>query len=127
MKNFLALLLFQTLCCCTKHLHTCSWQYKSKRMVSGCKAWLVCGGPFSIPGDGEWVMNNRNITVKNYSRLMDFLIPLIFWPRAAMGANGERCGYEIYHLITRHHDGFSMWDSKSSTFNIMNSGFIRKT
>ena len=35
-------------------------------------------GPFSIPGDGEWVMNNRNITVKNYTRLMDFFNPIDF-------------------------------------------------
>src|ERR1044071_1676914 len=35
-------------------------------------------GPFSIPGEGEWVMNNRNITVKNYTRLMDFFNPIDF-------------------------------------------------
>ena len=29
-------------------------------------------GPFSIPGDGEWVMNNKNIPYKNYKRLMNF-------------------------------------------------------
>jgi alpha-L-fucosidase len=32
-------------------------------------------GPFSIPGSGEWVMQVRNISVKNYTRLKDFLIP----------------------------------------------------
>jgi len=26
-------------------------------------------------GDGEWVMQTRNITVKNYTRLMDFFDP----------------------------------------------------
>jgi len=35
-------------------------------------------GPFSIPGQGEWVMNNLNITVKNYTRLMDFFNPIDF-------------------------------------------------
>src|ERR1700735_2791376 len=35
-------------------------------------------GPFSIPGDGEWVMNNRNITVKNYTRLEKFFNPIVF-------------------------------------------------
>ena len=40
-------------------------------------------GPFSIPGDGEWVMQTRNITVKNYTRLMDF-----FDPKNLMQRNG---------------------------------------
>src|SRR5882757_11130275 len=50
-------------------------------------------GPFSIPGDGEWVMNNRNITVKNYTRLMDFFNPIEFdaakWVAMAKDAGME--------------------------------------
>ena len=79
-------------------------------------------GPFSIPGDGEWVMNQRNITVKNYTRLMDFFNPIDFnaqqWVKMAKDA-----GMGYITLITRHHDGFSMWDTKQSDFNIMNSPY----
>src|SRR4051794_40847411 len=35
-------------------------------------------GPFSIPGAGEWVMNNRNISVNNYTRLARFFNPTQF-------------------------------------------------
>lgn len=79
-------------------------------------------GPFSIPGDGEWVMNNRNITVKNYRRLMDFFNPIDFnaekWVSMAKNA-----GMKYITLITRHHDGFSMWNTKYSDFNIMHTPF----
>jgi alpha-L-fucosidase len=79
-------------------------------------------GPFSIPGDGEWVMNNRNITVKNYTRLMDFFNPTGFdasaWVQMAKDA-----GMQYITLITRHHDGFSMWDTQYSDFNIMHSPY----
>ncbi len=79
-------------------------------------------GPFSIPGAGEWVMNERKITVKNYTRLMDFFNPLSFnateWVRMAKNA-----GMKYITLITRHHDGFSMWDTKFSDFNIMNTPY----
>lgn len=79
-------------------------------------------GPFSILGDGEWVMNNENITVKNYTRLMDFFNPTAFdaheWVSMAKNA-----GMKYITLITRHHDGFSMWDTKYSDFNIMNTPF----
>ncbi|MFT4153076.1 alpha-L-fucosidase [Parafilimonas sp.] len=79
-------------------------------------------GPFSIPGDGEWVMNNRNITVKNYTRLMDFFNPIDF-DAAAWVAAAKNAGMKYITLITRHHDGFSMWDTKASDFNIMNSPY----
>jgi alpha-L-fucosidase len=79
-------------------------------------------GPFSIPDEGEWVMNNRNITVKNYTRLMDFFNPIAFdgdaWVKMAKDA-----GMEYITLITRHHDGFCMWDTKQSDFNIMNTPY----
>ena len=79
-------------------------------------------GPFSIPGSGEWVMNDRNITVKNYTRLMDFFNPIDFdasaWVKMAKDA-----GMQYITLITRHHDGFSMWDTHYSDFNIMHSPY----
>ncbi len=79
-------------------------------------------GPFSIPGDGEWVMNNKNISFKNYKRLKDFFNPADFnaeqWVSMAKNA-----GMKYITLITRHHDGFSMWDTKYSDFNIMNSPY----
>lgn len=56
-------------------------------------------GPFSIPGAGEWVMNNRNITVKNYTRLMDFFNPIDFdanaWVKMA-----KEAGMQYITLIT---------------------------
>ena len=79
-------------------------------------------GPFSVPGDGECVMNNKNITAKNYRRLMDFFNPIEFnaeqWVSMAKNA-----GMKYITLITRHHYGFSMWDTKYSDFNIMHSPY----
>lgn len=79
-------------------------------------------GPFSIPGAGEWVMNNRNITVENYTRLMDFFNPIDF-NAAEWVSMAKNAGMKYITLITRHHDGFSMWDTKYSDFNIMNTPF----
>lgn len=79
-------------------------------------------GPFSIPGDGEWVMNQRNITVKNYTRLMNFFNPIDF-DAAAYVSMAKNAGMKYITLITRHHDGFSMWDTKYSDFNIMNTPY----
>jgi alpha-L-fucosidase len=79
-------------------------------------------GIFSILGDGEWVMNNESIPVKDYTRLVDFFNPLEFdaheWVSMAKDA-----GMKYITLITRHHDGFSMWNTKYSDFNIMNTPY----
>jgi alpha-L-fucosidase len=81
-------------------------------------------GPFSIPGDGEWVMNNRNIPVGNYTRLERFFNPIAF-DAGQWVATARQNGIKYITLITRHHDGFSMWDTKCSDFNIMHSPFKR--
>jgi len=79
-------------------------------------------GPFSIPGSGEWVMNERKLNVHNYTNLKDFFNPIEFnaeqWVSMAKNA-----GMKYITLITRHHDGFSMWDTKYSDFNIMNTPY----
>ncbi len=79
-------------------------------------------GPFSIPGSGEWVMNNRKITVYNYTRLQDFFNPTAF-DAAHYVTMAKNAGMKYITLITRHHDSFSMWDTKYADFNIMNTPY----
>ncbi|MFM7838083.1 MAG: alpha-L-fucosidase [Chitinophagaceae bacterium] len=74
-------------------------------------------GASSVLGHGEWVMNNRNIRVQEYDRLRDFFNPVHFnaaeWVSAAKNA-----GMKYITLITRHHDGFSNWDTQQSDWSI---------
>ncbi|TKC56902.1 alpha-L-fucosidase [Pedobacter hiemivivus] len=74
-------------------------------------------GAFSVLSDGEWVMNNKNIKVEDYKRLKGIFNPTAFdakkWVDAAKGA-----GMKYITLITRHHDGFSNWDTKQSDWKI---------
>ncbi|MEP6845174.1 MAG: alpha-L-fucosidase [Panacibacter sp.] len=96
---------------------------KARQWFADAKFGLfIHWGPFSIPGSGEWVMNERNITVKNYTRLMDFFNPIEF-DAAKWVSMAKDAGMKYITLITRHHDGFSMWDTKYSDFNIMNSPY----
>ncbi|RYG10597.1 MAG: alpha-L-fucosidase, partial [Chitinophagaceae bacterium] len=79
-------------------------------------------GPFSIPGNGEWVMNKQKITVENYTRLEKFFNPIDF-DAAKWVSTAKNAGMKYITFITRHHDGFSMWDTKYSDFNIMNTPY----
>lgn len=95
----------------------------ARRWFSDARFGLfVHWGPFSIPGSGEWVMNDRNITITNYTRLQNFFNPVDFnaaqWVSLAKSA-----GMKYITLITRHHDGFSMWDTRYSDFSIMHTPY----
>jgi len=74
-------------------------------------------GASSVLGNGEWVMNNRNIRVKEYQNLQRVFNPIDFdakaWVDAAQGA-----GMKYITIITRHHDGFSNWDTRESDWKI---------
>jgi alpha-L-fucosidase len=77
-------------------------------------------GIYSILGDGEWVMHNQKIPYKNYSRLASFFYPYAFnakeWVSMAKAA-----GMKYITITSRHHDGFSMFNTKASSYNIMDA------
>ena len=75
-------------------------------------------GVYSVLGDGEWVMNNQNISIDEYKKLPSFFNPVYFdaeeWVLMAKNA-----GMKYITITSRHHDGFSMFDSKASNDNIV--------
>ncbi len=79
-------------------------------------------GASSVLGSGEWVMNNRNIRVKEYQNLQRVFNPIDFdakaWVDAAQGA-----GMNYITIITRHHDGFSNWDTRQSDWKITSTPY----
>lgn len=79
-------------------------------------------GVSSILGQGEWVMNNRNIHVGDYNRMIDFFNPQQF-NAAQWVATAKAAGMKYITFITRHHDGFSMWDTKQSDWKITNTPY----
>ncbi len=75
-------------------------------------------GVYSVLGDGEWVFHNRKLTVDEYKRLPSFFDPEKFdaktWVSLAKAA-----GMKYITITSRHHDGFAMFDSKLSDWNIV--------
>jgi alpha-L-fucosidase len=79
-------------------------------------------GLSSMLADGEWVMNNRNIKVVDYSRLLHAFNPADF-NAAQWVATAKNAGMKYIVFITRHHDGFSNWDTKYSDWKITNTPY----
>lgn len=79
-------------------------------------------GASSVLGHGEWVMNNRNIRVEEYSNLIRVFNPIDFDAKAWV-ATAKNAGMQYITFITRHHDGFSNWDTKQSDWKITNTPY----
>ena len=83
-------------------------------------------GVYSVLGDGEWVMNNQNISVDTYEKLPLFFNPVDYnpeqWVKMAKDA-----GMKYITITSRHHDGFSMFDTKASDYNIVDRTHYKKT
>ena len=81
---------------------------------------FVHWGVYSILGDGEWVMNNQNISISEYEKLPTFFNPIDYDPVEWVSMVKE-AGMKYITITSRHHDGFSMFDTKMSDYNIVQS------
>lgn len=75
-------------------------------------------GIYSMFGQGEWYMQNDNINRNEYAKVADAFYPHRF-DAAAWVSSIKAAGAKYICITTRHHDGFSMWDTKQSDFNIV--------
>lgn len=75
-------------------------------------------GIYSMLGDGEWVMHNKKLNYNEYTHLADGFYPSRFdaeeWVKAFKAA-----GARYITFTSRHHDGFSVFKTATSNYNIV--------
>ena len=79
-------------------------------------------GLYSMFAQGEWYMNNDNINAKEYAKAMNAFYPHRFNAREWVSAF-KAAGAKYICFTSRHHEGFSMWNTKYSDYNIMNTPY----
>jgi alpha-L-fucosidase len=71
-------------------------------------------------GAGEWIMEWARIPVADYEKLAPQFNPTKFnadeWVRIA-----KDTGMKYIVITSKHHDGFCLWDSKVSTYDVMDA------
>jgi alpha-L-fucosidase len=71
-----------------------------------------------IPGIGEWIMNRGKIPVAEYRAYAKQFNPVKFnaddWVKLA-----KEAGMRYVVITAKHHDGFAMFDTKASDWNIV--------
>src|SRR5206468_7607517 len=75
-------------------------------------------GVYSQLAQGEWVMENRRIPVSSYEWLASAFNPIRFDARAWVVV-AKAAGVRYITITSRHHDGFSMFGTKATRYNIV--------
>jgi alpha-L-fucosidase len=75
-------------------------------------------GVYSVLANGEWVMETRPLTVAQYEKLPAQFNPQKF-DAAAWVALAKAAGMKYITITSRHHDGFSMFDTRATDYNIV--------
>ena len=71
-----------------------------------------------VDGLGEWIMQNAKIPIPEYEEFVKQFNPAKFdateWVRIA-----KQAGVRYIVITSKHHDGFCLWDSKVSNYDVM--------
>ncbi|MBL0177002.1 MAG: alpha-L-fucosidase [Ignavibacteria bacterium] len=77
-------------------------------------------GVYAIPARGEWLMFNEKISAAEYEKLPPQFNPARFdadaWVRLA-----KEAGMKYIVVTSKHHDGFSMYDTKVGNYDIVDA------
>ena len=83
-------------------------------------------GLYAMLATGEWTMTNINLNYKEYAKLAGGFYPSKFdadkWVQS-IKASGAR----YICFTTRHHEGFSMFDTKYSDYNVVKAKYEQGT
>ncbi|HSV86046.1 MAG TPA: alpha-L-fucosidase [Levilinea sp.] len=94
------------------------------RFLDDSFGMFIHWGLYSILARGEWVMHHEHIVVDEYEQLTRQFNPLKFnaeeWVSVAADA-----GQKYMVITSRHHDGFSMYDTALSDYKVTNTPFQR--
>jgi alpha-L-fucosidase len=85
---------------------------------------FVHWGLYALLGRGEWVMHNERIPVTEYEKLVADFNPQRFDARQWVDLAAE-AGQKYLVITSRHHDGFSMYDTALSDYKVTNTPFRR--
>lgn len=117
---------FAWICCCfafaQSHVPS-SENLKARKDFADAKFGIFLHwGLYSIFGQGEWYMTNENINCQEYAKVAKAFYPHNFDARQWIAAI-KKSGARYITFTTRHHEGFSMWDTKQSDYNIMHTPY----
>ena len=82
-------------------------------------------GLYAVPGRHEWIRNHEAIDNETYdTKYLPRFNPDLFDATAWVAA-AKKAGMKYIVLTTKHHEGFCMWDTKTTDYKITRTEFGR--
>jgi alpha-L-fucosidase len=81
-------------------------------------------GPISLRGTEISWSRNKDVAAEEYDNLYKEFNPVLF-NADAWAETANEAGMKYLTITAKHHDGFCLWPSSFSSYNIMNSPFKR--
>ncbi len=134
MKSYvISLLLILAISCCSSFAQnastTPSWAKESPAEKEKRMAWwkhdrfgmFIHWGLYAVPARHEWVQQREQISAEDYqNRYFDRFNPDLYNP-VEWAAYAKKAGMKYVVLTARHHEGFSLWDTKHSDYKAPNT------
>ncbi len=79
---------------------------------------IMAGG--GDQGIAEWIMNQKKIPVEAYEKLPGFFYPVHYDP-AEWVSMVKKAGMKYITITSKHHDGFAMYHSEVSPYNVVDA------
>lgn len=107
---------------------TLSAQYKPADENVKARQWFqdskfgmfIHWGVYSVLADGEWVMNQKKISIADYEPNAAKFNPTEF-NAAEWVALAKAAGMKYVTITSKHHDGFAMFGTRQSKWNIVDA------
>lgn len=96
---------------------------KTKRMEWWTDArfgMFIHWGLYALPARHEWVKSNEHITNEAYQKYFDNFNPDLFNPKQ-WAKEAKAAGMKYAVLTTKHHEGFTLFDSKYTDYKATNT------
>ena len=71
-----------------------------------------------VPNIGEWIMNRASIPVAQYREYAKQFNPVKYDPEKWVQI-AKQAGMKYIVITSKHHDGFALFDSKASDWNVV--------
>src|SRR5437667_10788399 len=118
MKTLTLLLSLLTICAAQTYQPSPS-NLKTRQWFQDSKFGLfIHWGVYSVLGDGEWVMNNKKMSIAEYEPLAARFNPTEF-DAASWVALAKAAGMTYITITSKHHDGFGTGGTRQTKWNIV--------
>jgi alpha-L-fucosidase len=81
-------------------------------------------GLYSLPAEHAWYKSKNFLTTEQYQKYFDHFNPDLFDPKD-WAKTAKETGMKYMVITTKHHDGFCLWDSKYTDYDVSSTPFKR--